>query len=117
MDAEGRTPQALFERSVRRLDAATANRLRLARRAALAGDRPSREASRGWPAALAATAVLVLGIGWWLPRDRAPVPAAPAAVAVAPDEAVLVAEGDDVELYAWLAEAPVAAEAGPERSL
>ena len=127
-----------FEGAVDGLDPATANRLRIARRAALSASAPS----RGWLLPLAGAAAM----GWlaWLawPRAQAPV-AAPGPVAtipVAPAPAVVVAPGepvvdaptvdpliealpvdddpdwtaldeDDAEVYAWLADAPVAPEA------
>ena len=62
MDAKAR---ALFERSVEQLDEATVRRLRLARRSTLAA--PAAPRWRGWPAGLAAAAVLALGLAWWLP--------------------------------------------------
>lgn len=104
MDAQARV---LFERSVQRLDAGAANRLRLARRAALAQDEGRGVGRRALPPLLAASAALLLGLAWWLPQ-RASAPATPAAGA---EDMVMVEEADDAELYAWLAEAPVAAEA------
>ena len=110
-------PKALFEDAVQRLDLGAANRLRLARRAALAGAAPAARRGRAWLPALAAAAVLVLGLAWWLPRGPAPAPVAPPALA-SEDAAVVAEDSEDAELYAWLAEAPVAAEAdGPEQSL
>ena len=112
-------PKALFEDAVQRLDLGAANRLRQARRVALADGAPAHRQRRAWLPALAAAAALVLGLAWWLPRGTAPAPASatPAAVA-SEDTAVLAEDGDDADLYAWLAEAPVAAEADdPEQSL
>jgi hypothetical protein len=112
--------RALFERAVQGLDPATANRLRLARRAALAGaaTRP-----RGFGAGLLTAAgaalafVLALGLSWWRPVPEAATP--PATSAVASDDAVLAAEEGEEEIYAWLAEGPVAADADaePEQAL
>ena len=111
----------VFERSVRELDDAAVKRLRLARRAALAdasaGD--ARAHWRAWPAGLAAASVLALGVAWWWPREAA-VPASPPAAVATPapadaDEPVLAEAGEDAELYAWLAEAPVATDAPGHR--
>jgi hypothetical protein len=99
--------KALFEQATQRLDPASANRLRLARRAALAGD--GGQARRAtWRPALAAAAVLALGLAWWLPRHRTQTETAPPAVAA--DEALPPEVEEDSELYAWLAEAPVASD-------
>jgi hypothetical protein len=107
-------PKTLFEGAVQRLDLGAANRLRQARRGALAGARPPRRMP--WLPGLATAALLVLGLAWWLPRHSAApaptlatIPAAPAE-AQADEAAVLAEDGEDAELYAWLAEAPVAAE-------
>lgn len=99
----------LFERSVERIDVATGNRLRLMRRDALASAALSgRSTARPWlPAAgLASAALLVVALAFWLPR------ADEQSVATSPDtieliEAAFPAE-DEVDLYAWLGEAPVA---------
>jgi hypothetical protein len=116
MDAKAR---ALFERSVQQLDEASVRRLRLARRAALAGRAPVPH-WRAWPAGLAAAAVLALGLVWWLPRDPpAPQPAqhvaASAAVRAPADEPVLAEADEDADLYAWLGEAPVATDDAEQR--
>ena len=55
-------PKALFEGAVQRLDAGAAGRLRQARRAALAGAAPARTAGARWLPAIAAMAMLVLGL-------------------------------------------------------
>ena len=108
----------LFERSVQELDDAAVKRLRLARRAALAGAAPAQARPLGWTAGLAAACVLVLGLAWWWPQGAtAPqAPVAQAANAPDPEEPVLVEAGEDAELYAWLSEAPVASEE-PEHRL
>ena len=116
-DMDPKTPKALFEDAVQGLDLATANRLRLARRGVLSGDaRPARRAP--WLPALAATAVLVLGVAWWLPqRGPAPVAAPTPTLTPADAEAVeLAQDAEDTDLYAWLGEAPVAAD-GKEQHL
>ena len=120
------SPRALFEHSVRRLDLPAGNRLRLARRAALSGAGAHAGLALGWRPALAAAVVLALGVAWWMPTRfgavpaRAPVVAAgsAAATATASDDGLINAESDDPDLYAWLAEAPVAADdAGAEHKL
>ena len=105
-DNEHDTPRALFERASERLDQGTAFRLRRAREAALQA-RPAKRPAWGVPAGAFAAAVLALGLAWWLPG---PSPTAPDALAVEDIDALVVAE--DAELYAWLAEAPVAAPGG-----
>jgi hypothetical protein len=106
-----------FERAVRDMPVATANRLRLARRHALAGDAGRAPASRlaRWRIPLAAAALLLVGIGYWRPAvapsatpsvtsgASAPVPAPVPALPLLADE-------DEADLYAWLAEAPVASD-------
>lgn len=115
-DPEAGSARALFERAVHGIDPATANRLRLARRAALARDSRRGEVARAWPrAAVVAAALLALGLAWWLPtRESVPPAVAVSPASTAPalviDEAVLAAEDGEQEIYAWLAEAPVAAE-------
>lgn len=116
LDEKART---LFERSVQQLDEASARRLRLARRSALAGRAPVPR----WPAlpaGLAAAALLALGLAWWVPRGSVTEPAPPLARAAAPAvdaaEDVVLAEADeDADLYAWLGEAPVAADDAGQR--
>ena len=116
--------RALFERSVERLDVGTANRLRLARRDALNSPANIR-APRLLPAAVAASALLALGLAWWLPRVTQPAAVAPTAIG-SPDvqspapidsaDAVLSAD-DDADLYAWLGDAPVAVDPPQGESL
>ena len=116
-------PKSLFEGTVQRLDAGAAGRLRQARRAVLAGAAPAGAQRARWLPAMAAAAALVLGLAWWLPqRGAAPVPVAttaPMAAQAGNDEAAVLADdGEDADLYAWLAEAPVAADADdPEQRL
>lgn len=100
------TPRALFDRASDRLDQGMAFRLRRAREAALM-PRPAKAPAWRVPAGAAAAAVLALGLAWWLPGRDAPSPADPGALASEDLEALVVAE--DAELYAWLADAPVAA--------
>jgi hypothetical protein len=120
---EGGAQRQLFERAVQGLDLGAANRLRLARRAAQAHGAGAAVGRRAWAPALATAALLVLGLAWWLPQ-RSPAPAptarapvARAAVPDATDASDLVVESEDADLYAWLGEAPVAAETDPEQAL
>jgi len=116
MEARAR---ALFERSVQELDEIAVKRLRLARRSTLATAPESGRRWQPWAGGLAAASVLALGLAWWWPRESM-APVAPAPVAVLPasaapadagsEEPVLAEAGEDADLYAWLAEAPVAAE-------
>ena len=96
--------RALFDRASAHLDPATGNRLRLMRRDALAGTR--RSAPHRWlPLGAAAATLLGIGMTWWLPqRNAIVVPAVSSNSASDPD---LLPE-DDVEIYDWLGEAPVA---------
>ena len=117
IDAEAR---ALFERSVRVLGEGDAKRLRLARRSLLAAAPAPTPRWQAWSAGAATALVLGLGLAWWWPQ-ASPAPAAPVPVASAPaavdgEEPVLAEADEDADLYAWLAEAPVAAEA-PEHRL
>jgi hypothetical protein len=110
------TPGAreLFDRASARVDAGTALRLRRARQDALQA-RPRARMSAGLvPAGAFAAAVLALGLAWWMPQrpDVAPTPAVVSAADAEIDG--LMAE-EDPELYAWLADAPVAIHAqGPQ---
>ena len=119
-DTEARARE-LFERSVREMDEIAVKRLRLARRATLSAREPAASAWQGWAGGFAVASVLALGLAWWWPREAVAPPApvaAPSVPAPAPaaDEPVLAEAGEDAELYAWLGEAPVAAEA-PEHAL
>jgi hypothetical protein len=97
----------VFEDAVSSLDAASANRLRLMRRQALSGA-PSRGGhTRLLPLAAAGAAVLVLGLAWrFQPAPVAPAPAPVADAALSLD----LPSDEDAALYAWLGEAPVAAD-------
>ena len=114
---------ALFERSVRGLDEAAVKRLRLARRATLASAGAAKPRWQPWAGGLAAAAVLLVGLAWWWPRPAsAPAVAPVAALDVASpesaggDEEPVLAEADeDADLYAWLADTPVAADAPEQR--
>jgi hypothetical protein len=114
-DMEARA-RALFERSVQELDEAAVKRLRLARRSTLAAPEPGLR-WQPWAGGLAAASMLALGLAWWWPRAQTATvaPTVPMAATSAPadpgsDEPVLAEAGDDADLYAWLAEAPVAAD-------
>ena len=100
--------RGLFDEAVGRLDADTAKRLRLMRREALAG--VQRGSGRRWlPAAAFATALLALGLGWRAAHPPGVEPAMPAEVAMPVD----LVDDEDAALYAWLGEAPVAADESP----
>ena len=115
------TLRARFEHAVEVLPPATANRLRLARRAALAGEREARSHA-AWVVPLAAAAVLVLGVAWW---RQAPTPAPVASIASSAEARSVTAPVDagaipaladapgeeEAELYAWIADTPVARDA------
>lgn len=119
----GDAARSRFERAVDDLPAGTANRLRLARRAALAGDVRGRGRA-GWGIPLGAAAALLLGIAWW---RQAPAPgtarmdvghaAAQAAASSNPSTGpegppvVEVPSEDEAELYAWMADTPVTSDA------
>jgi hypothetical protein len=118
-DEDGMAKKArdTFERSVRDLPVASANRLRLARRHALADDAGRAPGSRlaRWRIPLAAAALLLVGIGIWRPAMTPPAtplaaPVASASVATPVPSLPLLANDDEADLYAWLAEAPVASD-------
>lgn len=106
----------LFERASARVDAGTAARLRQARREALQAQARRGGAMALVPAGAFAAAVLALGLAWWLPRQPAPAPAGAITAAATTDAEIegLMSE-EDPEVYAWLADAPVATGArGPQ---
>jgi ferric-dicitrate binding protein FerR (iron transport regulator) len=107
-DAGPRRTRDLFDRASNGLDHGMAFRLRRAR--AQAQQPPARRPAFSGlvPAGLAAAALLAVGIVWWQP---APGPAPVTAVAAVSDQQEieqLLASDEDPELYAWLADAPVA---------
>lgn len=109
MSGNGQDPvKGLFEDAVSSLDAASANRLRLMRRQALSGAQPRRGAPRLLlPVAVLGAAVLALGLAW---RFQ-PAPGGPPPAPVSDAGPVLdLPNGEDAALYAWLGEAPVAAD-------
>ena len=100
----------LFNRASARVGLGAAQRLRRARQHALQPRQRTRRAGLV-PAGAFAAAVLALGLAWWMPPRPA---VAPDVITVtASDEEIdgLMAE-EDSELYAWLADAPVATRAG-----
>ena len=105
-DPQTHAARELFDRASDRLDQGMAFRLRRAR---MEAQQPrATRAGRLLPAGAFAAAVLALGLAWWMPRGGTPVAPAPGEpIADAELEALVVEE--DAELYAWLAEAPVAA--------
>lgn len=100
----------LFDRASNRLDQGTAFRLRRAREAAL---RPESAAPgrRMWPAGAVAASVMALGLAWWIPSRIGP--EAPGTPPLANEEVESLVMAEDAELYAWLAEAPVASPGEP----
>jgi hypothetical protein len=104
------TPRArdLFDRASTGLDQGMSFRLRRARHEAQQPRRLPRGGSILVPAGAFAAAVLALGLAWWLPQSS-PVaaPADAGDVAINAELDALVIE-EDPELYAWLADAPVA---------
>lgn len=103
--------RALFERASARVDTGTAHRLRRARQEALQARPRSRGIAGLVPAGAFAAAVLALGLAWWMPPRPAGVPANTAAAAAETEIDGLMTE-EDPELYAWLADAPVATHRG-----
>lgn len=101
----------LFTRASDRLDQGMAFRLRRAREAALR-PAPTGHGRRYWPAGAVAASVMALGLAWWLPGRVGP--AAPVAAPLASDEIEALVTAEDAELYAWLAEAPVASPGEPQ---
>lgn len=103
-DAVAVRARELFERTSSRLDIATANRLRLARRDAQSPASRHRSLRLLLPIGTAAAVMLAIGLAWWLPREQTP---AHAAVAIEAAQEAYIAD-EDAEVYAWLGEAPVA---------
>lgn len=95
----------LLEEELTRLDAPIADRLRRARREAVeAGRKPAR---RLWAAGLAATCVALVAVFLWIWE-----PVAPQAIPNPEDVEILASAEDldfyeDLEFYAWLADADV----------
>lgn len=102
------TPKArdLFDRASERLDQGTAFRLQRARLAAQQPRRRSLPRTFLLPAGAFAAAVLALGLAWWMPAP----PVAPATTGgtLVVDAEIDALVDEDPELYAWLADAPVA---------
>lgn len=110
------TARDLFERASARVDHGTAFRLRRARQDALQAQAQARP--RGFaglvPAGAFAAAVLALGLAWWMPQRPDVAPAATTISSADADIEGLMTE-EDPELYAWLADAPVATRSrGPQ---
>lgn len=112
-----RGARALFERAAQALPPATAARLRQQRMATLHGGAPSRPLA--WALPVGAMAALLVGLAWWRAVPvSAPAEGAGAEFAVGTDVVALPAAApDEAELYAWLAEAPVASDAGADGTL
>ncbi|KFL36761.1 hypothetical protein [Arenimonas donghaensis] len=101
----------LFARASERLDQGMVFRLRRAREAALRPV-PARHGRLLWPAGAVAASVMALGLAWWLPARLDP--GSPVAGTLASDEVEALVMAEDAELYAWLAEAPVASRGEPQ---
>ena len=101
----------LFDRASTRVDPGTAQRLRRARQQALQAPARSRGLPGLVPAGAFAAAVLALGLVWWMPPLPGTAPAG-ATVAAADAEIDGLMTEEDPELYAWLADAPVATHRG-----
>jgi hypothetical protein len=103
----------LFERATQALPAATAARLRRQRAAALQAAAPSRTRALAWGLPAGAMAALLIGVAWWrgVPSTADTPPGTDGALA-ADVVALPAAAPDEAELYAWLAEAPVASDVG-----
>lgn len=104
-DITTRAARELFDRASDRLDLATANRLRLIRRDALAAP----AARRPWlPTAAALAGVAMFTVLWWRPTMAPSAPSGPAPATAAASLDVDAVSDEDAELYAWLGDAPVA---------
>lgn len=107
------TARDLFGRASERLDQGAAFRLRRARQEA---QQPRRRRVPGLvPAGAFASAVLALGLAWWMPASQSPVPGGlevTGAPVPASEFDTLLSE-EDPDLYIWLADAPVATAEGP----
>ena len=104
----------LFERASDGLDQGMAFRLRRARHEAQQVRPARRGLALAVPAGAFAAAVLALGLAWWLPQRTVMPPATDPALAASTAELDALVIEEDAELYAWLAEAPVATAAqGP----
>jgi len=100
-------PRELFDRASARVDQGTANRLRRARQHALQAHPRARMAYGLVPAGAFAATALALGLAWWMPQRPGAAP--PAGQVTASDAEIdgLISD-EDPDLYAWLADAPVA---------
>jgi len=104
----------LFDRASARVDQGAAARLQRARQEALASGSGGRLTVRLVPAGAFAAAVLALGLAWWMPPRPATTPDGAAIASIAMEVDGQIAD-EDPELYAWLADAPVATRArGPQ---
>ena len=114
-----RGARALFERAAKVVPATTDAQLRRRRMTALHDAGPARPRTMAWGLPAGAVAALLVGLAWWrgVPAPPASPPGAPT-VAQSPDVVALPAAApDEAELYAWLAEAPVASDAGTDGAL
>ncbi len=100
----------LFDRASARIDQGAAARLRRARQDALQSKPRGRLAAGLVPAGAFAAAVLALGLAWWMPQRPATAPDGPGITSTDMEIDGQIAD-EDPELYAWLADAPVATRA------
>ena len=99
--------KTLFDRASQGLDQGMAYRLRRARQEAQQ-PRPATRTHRGLvPVGAFAAAVLAVGVSWWSLQPATTTGVEPTTALTPSEIDALVAE-EDAELYAWLAEAPVA---------
>ena len=97
----------LFDRASARVDTGTANRLRRARQAALQATPRGHRVTGLVPVGAFAATVLALGLAWWMPPTPSALPDETGIAASDSEIDGLIAD-EDPELYAWLADAPVA---------
>jgi hypothetical protein len=114
-----RVARALFERAAQAMPAATAARLRQQRTAALRGPAPTSSRALAWGLPAGAMAALLVGLAWWraMPAPATTEPGVPDASPAADVVALPAVAPDEADLYAWLAEAPVASDATSEGAL
>ncbi len=104
----------LFDRASARVDTGMAHRLRRARQDALQATPRGHRMAGLMPVGAFAAAVLAVGLAWWMPPSTTALPDPPGIAAADLEIDGLIAE-EDPELYAWLADAPVATHArGPQ---
>ncbi|MFY2765483.1 hypothetical protein [Arenimonas sp. MALMAid1274] len=105
--------RALFDRASDGVDQGMAYRLRRARQEALQPRSAPRPGRGLVPVGAFAAAVLAVGVSWWSLQPSVAPPVDPEAAQLSSEIDALLVE-EDADLYAWLADAPVAvANRGP----